>query len=76
MRKWGCKHCGWRGDDPLIAAHPFDPDNDKLLCACPKCRSICSLFIFCEVEGCTRVATDGNPTAGARFAPRCREHSD
>ena len=74
MTKWGCRACGWIGTDPLAAENPFD--NQATVCACPHCRSICELFVICEVEGCTQEATCGTPAADGGYVWCCMKHFD
>ena len=59
--KWKCQCCGhilFDGDF-LVAQSPFREDDE--LIACPECRMTEGFDNICDEEGCTSLATDGNP---------------
>jgi len=73
MTKFGCSTCGWRGINVLTAESPFVEFG--ILRACPVCRNV-TLFLICEVEGCTKEATCGTLTAEGVYMWCCMEHFD
>lgn len=78
MSKGNCicqeRRCDWRGkiDDLLSAPNPFDKDD--ILYACPKCKSIDTAELECEIEGCTMEASCGTPTADLGYIRCCAKH--
>ena len=76
MSKVCCQErgCGWKGDsiEQLIAPSPFDEDD--MLYACPKCKTVeTSIWAACDEPDCWRAATCGTPTPDG-YRNTCGDH--
>ncbi len=71
--KYICNNCGWTGLDTelLRAKSPFDEDD--VLIACPKCKTVNDLTRLCLADNCYKPASCGTPTAGG-YMLTCLEH--
>ena len=61
--KYVCAECDWKGIAPLLlrAANPFNADD--MLIGCPSCKSVNTLSVACDEDGCWDYVTCGTPTA-------------
>ncbi len=71
--KQKCAHCSWCGTsaDVLRSTSPFDQKEE--LWGCPKCKSVNTLYLVCDEQGCCEYSTIGTPTP-AGYRTTCAEH--
>jgi len=62
--------CGWTGDKPLVAPHPFAEGE---ILGCPKCLEAGTLRNGCDEEGCNQPSSCGFPTASG-YRMTCDRH--
>jgi len=67
-----CRHICAEGE-VLIAQNPFDLTD--MVNGCPQCKSVDSLVLACDVEGCDKEATNGWPSS-AGYRHTCYVHND
>ena len=71
--RWYCEECYRVCDDAdvLRAPDPFTPDWE--ITACPQCRTVGSLVVACDVNGCPSQGSCGTPTPEG-FRWTCHNH--
>ena len=70
-----CRECAWTGEDEeaLRAANPFNPE--ETIVGCPRCLSIDTLQMACDVDGCWKPASNGGPhPRDGKYRSCCAEH--